>query len=150
MEDIFSKQGADRMIERINKLSSDPQAQWGKMKVDQMLAHCIVPYEMTFTSKYPKPNAITRFFIKLFAKPIVVGPKPYKKNSRTAPEFVISDRRTFEDEKEKLVQYIRKTQELGGAEFDGRESHAMGKLTRDEWNTLFAKHLDHHLTQFGV
>jgi len=150
MGNILEREGADKMIGRINNLSEKTEAQWGKMKVDQMLAHCCVAYDMTFTDKYPKPNGIKRFFIKLFAKPVVVGPKPYPKNSRTAPEFIIEGRRDFEEEKARLIAYVRKAQELGPNDFDGRESHAMGALSSDEWNTLFAKHLDHHLTQFGV
>ncbi|MDZ7604070.1 MAG: hypothetical protein U5K79_00455 [Cyclobacteriaceae bacterium] len=49
-----------------------------------------------------------------------------------------------------MIAYIKKTQELGADYFDGRASHSFGKLTRTEWNNMFAKHLDHHLGQFGV
>jgi hypothetical protein len=37
--------------------------------------------------------------MKLFVKNIVVGEKPYAKNSRTAPEFIIANQRDFEKEK---------------------------------------------------
>ena len=93
---------------------------------------------------------IFRKLLKLFVKPIVVGEKPYKKNSRTAPEFIISDAKNFEIEKERLINYILKTANLGENYFDNRESHSFGKLTKKEWNTMFYKHLDHHLNQFGV
>ena len=56
----------------------------------------------------------------------------------------------FEEEKEKIIDYINKTQELGATHFDGKESHSLGKLTINEWNNLFYKHIDHHLNQFGV
>jgi len=118
--------------------------------VDQMLAHCSVPYEMTYEDKYPKLGGFQRFFLKLFVKQIVVGEKPYKKNSRTAPEFIIEGGKDFEAEKKRLVDYISKTQELGGDHFDGKDNRGFGKLTKTEWNNLFSKHLDHHLTQFGV
>ena len=45
---------------------------------------------------------------------------------------------------------MQKTFDLGSAHFEGKESPSFGALTADEWNVLFAKHLDHHLTQFGV
>jgi hypothetical protein len=35
------------------------------------------------------------------------------------------------------------------AHFDGMESLSSGRLTIQQWNTLFAKHLEHHLGQFG-
>ena len=88
--------------------------------------------------------------LNALVKPIVVGEKPYKKNGRTAPQFLIVDEREFENEKTKLVDYLIKVQELGGSHFDGMESLSFGKLTEREWNNMFYKHIDHHLTQFGV
>ena len=34
--------------------------------------------------------------------------------------------------------------------FEGKESNSFGPLTKGEWNNMFYKHLDHHLSQFGV
>lgn len=150
MKNVFDLKDSQELIARINALSPETPNLWGKMNVSQMLAHCNVPYEMTYTDKYPKPKGFKKFMIKLFAKNIVVGPKPYKKNSRTAPEFLITDERNFEEEKEKLVDHVKKTQKLGTEHFHNKESHAFGPLTEKEWNTLFYKHLDHHLQQFGV
>lgn len=150
MENIFEKEGVDRMIARINSLTPETRAEWGKMSVSQMLAHCNVAYELVYTTKHPRPNAMAKFFIRLFAKQAVVGHKPYPKNSRTAPMFVVEEQRDFEVEKKRIVDHIAKTYELGVTHFDGKESHAFGNLSIKEWNTLFSKHLDHHLTQFGV
>lgn len=150
MKNIFDKNVTEGLISRINQLTPETQNQWGKMSVDQMLAHVNVAYDMTFTDKYPKPKGFKKLIIKLFAKNQVVGEKPYTKNGRTAPEFIITDERNFAQEKSKLVDYLNKVQSLGEAHFDGRESHAFGKLTKKEWSNLFYKHLDHHLRQFGV
>lgn len=150
MKNIFNPKVTEELIERINKLTPETKPNWGKMSVDQMLAHCSVPYEMAFTDKHPKPNAILRFFLKSFVKNGVVNEKPYPKNSRTAPAFIISDRRDFEKEKNSLISYIEKTYELGEKYFEGKESLSFGPMTAKEWNNLFYKHLDHHLTQFGV
>ncbi|MCG1037180.1 DUF1569 domain-containing protein [Polaribacter sargassicola] len=150
MKNIFKKEVTEEVIARINNLSTTSQASWGKMSVSQMLAHCSVTYEMVYTDKHVKPNAFTRWILKTFVKNIVVSEKPYAKNGKTAPQFIISDERDFEKEKQQLVAYIVKTQELGESYFDGKESHSFGKLTIKEWNNSFYKHLDHHLTQFGV
>lgn len=147
---IYDRVEADQMLSRINALTPQSSAQWGKMNVGQMLAHCNVAFDMAFTDKYKKPNAFVRFMLKTFVKPAVVGPKPYKKNTRTAPEFIITDERNFEVERQKLVDYINKVQSLGQDHFEGRSYHSFGKMTAKEWNVSFAKHLDHHLTQFGV
>lgn len=150
MENLFTSQGIQNTIQRINNLTPTTQPQWGKMNVAQMLAHCNVAYDMSLTDQYTKPGAIKKFFLKMFVKNAVVGPKPYPKNGRTAPEFVIADERDFEKEKKKLIDYLNQVQNLGADHFNGKASHSFGPLNDQEWNTMFSKHLDHHLTQFGV
>ena len=150
MKNIFDKEITSEQIIRINNLSATTKPTWGKMSVSQMLAHCCVSYEMVFTDKYPSPNALTRWILKVFVKNIVVSEKPFAKNGRTSPQFIVADEREFEAEKKRLIDYIIKAQELGEAYFEGKESNSFGKLTAAEWNNLFYKHLNHHLTQFGV
>lgn len=150
MKDIFSKDISDEVIRRINMLKPDSKGIWGKMAVGQMLAHCNVTYELMYESKHPKPTGLKKWMIKTFVKNIVVSEKPFKRNSRTAPEFLITSDKDFEKEKNRLQSYITKTQELGRSHYEGKESHSFGKLTANEWNNLFYKHLDHHLQQFGV
>lgn len=150
MKNIFTKQITDEIIARIENLSSATQPIWGKMSVAQMLAHCCVTYEMVYTDKHPRPNAFTRFMMKTLIKNIVTSEKPYVKNGRTARQFLIVEEKEFELEKNRLIDFITKTQELGEQKFEGKESHSFGKLTAKEWNNLFYKHLDHHLRQFGV
>jgi hypothetical protein len=147
---IFQKTEVDKLIDRINKLSADTQPQWGKMNSGQMFAHTNVAYEMSLEDIHKKPSAFAKFMMKLVVKGAVCGPKPYKKNSRTAPQFVISDQRDFDKEKARLINYLVQCQELGESHFDQKESHSFGKMSLNDWNTMFYKHIDHHLTQFGV
>ncbi len=150
LPNIYTRETSDVIISRIHQLHVNTPAKWGKMNVAQMLAHCNVTYEMVYENKHPKPNAFLRFILKAMVKPIVVNEKPYARNSRTAPAFLIVDEREFEKEKKRLVEYIAKTQHLGSSYFEDRESLSFGKLSAAEWNNMFYKHLDHHLSQFGV
>lgn len=150
MKNIFTKSVSREVINRINNLKEKSNPQWGKMTVSQMLAHCNVTYEMVYTEKHPKPNAFIKLLLRLFVKDTVVSEKPYKKNGKTASQFLITDDKNFQNEKERLIFYINKTQALGSDYFEGKESHSFGKLTKNEWNNMFYKHLNHHLTQFNV
>lgn len=150
MKDIFTKSVSTEVINRINSLKEKSHPQWGKMTVSQMLAHCNVTYEMVYTDKHPKPNAFTKLILRLFVKNTVVSEKPYKKNGKTAPQFLITGDKNFQNEKERLIAYINKTQALGSDYFEGKESHSFGKLSKNEWNNMFYKHLNHHLTQFNA
>lgn len=151
MENVFDAKDAQHYIDRINKLTAESKGLWGKMTVDQMLAHCNVSYEMVYEpEKHKKPGAIAKFILKNFVKPKVVGEKAYTQNGPTAPQFIISDQKNFNEEKKRLIGFIQKTQQLGASAFDGKESFSFGKLKAQEWNNMFAKHLNHHLAQFGV
>jgi hypothetical protein len=150
MKNIFDPKDTAEVIDRIQRLSPDTKPLWGKMAVGQMLAHCNVSYEMVYETKHPKPNSFKKFLLKQFVKNAVVGPKPYKRNSTTAPEFRVKENKDFGAEKQRLIDYLNRTQQLGEAHFEGNESHSFGPLTKEEWNTMFYKHLDHHLSQFGV
>jgi len=150
MKNIFDRTIAKEVINRIERLTPETKPNWGKMTVDQMLAHCNVTYEMVFSDKYKRPNSFVRFMLKLLVKPSVVGEKRYPKNGKTAPQFIIQGDKNFKKEKKRLIAYINKTVKLGIAHFEGKESHSFGILKANEWNNMFYKHLDHHLNQFGV
>ncbi|UII24342.1 DUF1569 domain-containing protein [Fulvivirga ligni] len=150
LPNIFSKEVSENVIHRINQLTPSSQPKWGKMSVSEMLAHCNAVYEMVYEDKHPKPNFFMGFILKSFVKKIVTNETPYKKNSQTAPALKITDTREFETEKTRIINYITRTQELGAHNFDNKESHSFGPLIVNEWNNMFYKHLDHHLTQFGV
>ena len=150
MKNIFEAKETQEVVNRLNRLQPESQPQWGKMTVGQMLAHCSVTYEMVYEEgKYPQPGIFMKLIFKLLVKNKVVSEKPYQPNNPTAPKFIIKEDKDFAQEKDRLIGYIQKTQELGEAYFDGRASRSFGVLNKKEWNNMFYKHLDHHLRQFG-
>lgn len=150
MKNIFDAAVVDEQIARINRLTTTTTPQWGKMSVDQMLAHLNVAYIMAYENTVKKPNWLLQQVLKRFVKNKVVGPEPYARNTPTAPVFKMVGAKDFEAEKAKLIAYMRRVQNDGEKTFSGKESPSFGPLTAAEWNVLFYKHLDHHLTQFGV
>lgn len=147
---IFSAETVQSLENRINKIDPALPPQWGKMNAAQMIAHLNVMYEMAYEDNHPNPNPFMRFILKAFVKKMVVGDTPYPKNGQTAPAFVIKDARDFEAEKKRLIQYLHKSLDIGRAAHEQRLYRSFGKMTSEEWNTMFYKHIDHHLTQFAV
>ncbi|KAA5532429.1 DUF1569 domain-containing protein [Taibaiella lutea] len=150
MKNVFAPEVTQEIIDRIYKLTPDTQRQWGKMTVSQMLAHCSVTYEMIYENIHPKPKGFQKFLLRTFVKNIVISEKPYKPNNPTAPVFLIKEDKDFHKEQKRLTDYIQRTQQLGAAHFEQKESNSFGKLSSNQWNNMFYKHLDHHLNQFGV
>ncbi len=121
------------------------------MTVAQMLAHCNVTYELVYEEeKYPKPGFFMKLILKLLVKDAVTNEKLYKRSLRTAPMFIMKEAKDFQAEKDRLIAHVNTTQQLGESYFDGKKSHSFGVLTKNEWNNMFYKHLDHHLKQFSV
>lgn len=147
---IFSSEVTEQFISRIQKIQDTTNPQWGKMNAAQMIAHCCVTYELVYENIHPKPGLLMQLLLKTIVKKTVTGTAPYKKNLKTSPAFLKTGEYNLAAEKTRLINYLRRTQELGESYFDGKESHSFGKLNTNEWNNMFAKHLDHHLTQFGV
>ena len=151
MQNVFDAQDAQEYINRINNLTPETQRKWGKMSVDQVLAHLNVAYDLTFTpEKFPKPNFIAKFLLSRFVKPKITNEIPYKPSLPTSPAFIIANERNFEEEKAKLIGNIQRVQQLGREAFEGKENINFGKMAAQDWNNMFAKHLNHHLEQFGV
>ena len=151
MQNVFDAKDAQEYINRINNLTPETQRKWGKMSVDQVLAHLNVAYDLTFTpEKFPKPSFIAKFLLSKFVKPKITNEIPYKQSLPTSPVFIIADERNYEEEKAKLIGNIQRVQQLGREAFEGKENINFGKMTAQCWNNMFAKHLNHHLDQFGV
>ncbi len=152
--DVFTRNEVDMLKNRIQRLTPETRPHWGRMNAAQMLAHASKPYDTLYDAeyqrRYPPHTGLMRLLLKWLVKPLVVGPKPYQPNTRTAPSYVVADERDFMREREKLFGYIDRVASEGRPEFEGRLSHSFGPLKADEWNALFYKHLDHHLRQFGV
>ncbi len=146
----FDPKTTEKTFERLEKLNYMSKPQWGKMNVAQMMAHLNVTYDLAYDRIQSPASFFTRIMLKLFVKPIVTNDKPYKKNSPTAPVFIIADERDFEKEKAIFINNIKETEAKGAAFFEGKISASFGKMTAMQWNTQFYKHIDHHFTQFGV
>ena len=146
----FDPSTTESVLTRLEDLSVDTQPQWGKMNVAQMLAHLNVAYAYSNGSLHSKNSWLAKIMLKTFVKKIVVGDKPYTKNSRTAPEFLITTTKEFSNDKAKLIANIKETEQKGASYFEGKESASFGPLTAIEWSNMFYKHIDHHFTQFGV
>jgi hypothetical protein len=150
MKSLFNEKDVNGFIERINKLSPESKPLWGKMNVAQMLAHCEVPLKIAQGELKLKVNPIIKFLFAKRARKHILGEAGFGKNSPTMNEARIADKREFEEEKQKLIKKIRSFYEKGKAGIT-REPHPFfGPLSIEEWDHMQSKHLDHHLSQFGV
>lgn len=147
MKTIFNDKDYSELLKRAESLQPDSPRQWGKMNVAQMMAHVSRTIELSLglASAPSESNFIFRWFLK----PLVVGPRPVKKNSPTSKAFLITDEREFQIENPRLLENLRAAK-ARGPHGQWSPSVAFGPLTPDEWGRLTYKHMDHHLRQFAV
>lgn len=147
MESYFNEQAWSNLQSRLQQLTPESNAQWGKMNVAQMMKHCQSPLQLAVGKEEVamKPN----WLIKFFFKKMMYSPKPFKKNAPTPPIFQVTDERDFNKEKEQLKHWM---QELwNDRDNESRRPHPVfGEFTKDQWGIMQWKHLDHHFRQFGV
>ena len=131
---------------RIRMLTPGAHGRWGKMTVDQMLWHCSQAIATslgeipTRPMTVPLPKAVVRF---------IVLNLPWVKSGPTAPDFLARERYDFETERLRALDLVSR---FASRPLDSAWARhpAFGAMTGHEYSRLHAKHLNHHLTQFGV
>ena len=131
---------------RLDSLRADTKPLWGKMSVDQMLWHINVSMREA-TGDYtpqlkalPVPKALMRWAVLNI---------PWGKGAPTRPDMLVTSTHDFQAQKrEALALLDRILARPLSAEWP--TSASLGKMSGKHWSHLTAKHLEHHLTQFGV
>ena len=147
MKSLFDREAYEEVKSRLNQLNENSVAQWGKMSVGQMTWHCQGPFNiMLEKNDYGmKPNWLAKVFFK---KSLYID-KPWRKNLPTAKFLKAKETKDFNAEKTKLEVLIDEV--FARREQEEWNPHpGFGYFTRQQWGQMQYKHLDHHLTQFGV
>ena len=146
VKNLFEPAVKQDIINRINKLTPDSKALWGKMNVGQMLAHCQMPIGVADGTHKLKRTLFGRL-VGPMVKSMLYNDKPFKRSLPTDKSFLMTDPKDFEIEKQKLLAMVSNFTEAGIV----NETHTFfGKLTKEQWSKGTWKHIDHHLKQFGV
>jgi len=149
MQSLFDKTSYDEIISRLNKLSLQSSAQWGKMDVAQMLAHCKEAFKVPLSEKR-LPRMFMGRLIGWMIKSKLYDESPWKQNLPTAPNFIIKDQRNFDTEKKELTDLVNKFYKAGPSGISKYPHPFFGKFTTEQWGKSMYKHIDHHLRQFAV
>jgi hypothetical protein len=146
MKTLHDPSHRGELVRRLEALTPNSERRWGKMSVDQMLWHvgdalALSLGEITVSGeKPPIPRGLLKF---------IVLNLPWGKNGPTHSAFVAKHNYDFTAERRRCLQLIDKVA--------SREVHSdwpnhpvFGRMTGEQVSRLHAKHLNHHLTQFGV
>jgi hypothetical protein len=150
MKTIRNESDRAGLIERLNKLTGEEKALWGKMNVNQMLSHLVQAGEMPFGHNLEDKG---NFFTKNIVKTLVLYVLPMPKEVKTSPEMNQQENGRkpleFAEDKKTVIGLIEK---LSNLSVDDKcfQHPIFGTMNAKEWAGLAHKHIDHHLKQFGV
>jgi hypothetical protein len=146
---LYSPEVYRECLDRIEKLTPETRPRWGTMSAAQMLSHCAEIQEVSNGKELKN----TPFPVKLFkglVRNMVVNEKPYPKNSKTHPQYRQTAARDFETEKRRLLAALDQFVNMDQKQAEAIRHPLFGKMSPEEKGWSIYKHLDHHLTQFGV
>jgi len=135
-----------QIIKRIRSLRRDSPRRWGRMSADQMLWHVnqalgtALGRVQPSPDRMPIPTAVMRFAVLKL---------PWTKHAPTNKAFITGDRHDFEAERARCRALIH---DIVARSVDVAPPRhpVFGQMTGRQQSQLHAKHLDHHLKQFGV
>ena len=135
------------VLRRLNALGPDTNRRWGKMSVAQMLWHVNEAMEGALGRSIAEPvrMPLPRPLIKFLVLNV-----PWGKGAPTLKRWIPqSDTYNFASERERCRRLV---DELASRPLTDTwpDSPSLGRMSGREVSRLHAKHLNHHLTQFGV
>jgi hypothetical protein len=146
---LFSPEVYQDCLNRVGRLTPGTAAEWGSMTAAQMLSHCAEIQEVSNGKELQNTPFLAKLF-KGMIRNMVVNEKPYPKNTKTHPQYKQTSDRDFETEKKRLLNALDMFVNADD-ERAGRSRHPLfGEMSTEERGWSMYKHLDHHLTQFGV
>lgn len=149
-KNIFDPAVKQQILQRIDSLTHESKARWGKMNVRQGLHHMGLTFRNAageLPVKIQKGSALKKKIMKFF---LLNAPIP-KGKAETLPEFNTVtngvDPQDFALEQSNLKASIER---FFASKSLAPESASGGEFTREDWGMLMYRHTDHHLKQFGA
>jgi hypothetical protein len=147
MRTIFDKITRDGLIDRINLITTETKAEWGKMTVYQMVRHCTLYEEMMLGKTRFKRTFLGYLFGRMALRSLTKNESLLRKNTPTIPALVESSHTgDIAAEKKKWIALI---EEYGGDPHGNIIHPFFGRIEKEQIGYLVYKHADHHLRQFN-
>ncbi len=147
MNSLWQEDARRELTSRLDKLSPNAAAQWGRMNAPQMLAHLNDAFRMATGELSVKPRNLPIRYWPL--KQLAIYWLPFPKGAPTAPELIARQSTDWDTEKNNLRKLISGFTTPDRANLIS-EHPAFGSMTPKDWGVLGYRHIDHHFRQFGA
>ncbi len=146
---LFENEKRQQILGRIGRLSASANGRWGKMTAPEAICHMADGLLIAFGEKPVtfKPSLLSTWLGRWF---VIYSPIPWPKGKIQATREFFETRPSpdFEKNRTLLVNLVQRFEK--GPNQKWGVSPFLGPLSPGDWATLNYRHIDHHLTQFGV
>ena len=135
------------LVNRLDRLTPESTARWGKMTALQMLAHLADWMLMAKGDLDAAPRkSVLRFPL---IKQLAVYWLPFPRNVQTSPELLSRKPSDWTAERAAVRRHVQSFENLD-PNLPWPHHPVFGKLTPAAWCVFAYRHMDHHLRQFGI
>jgi hypothetical protein len=152
MTTIFDAATYESLRERAGRLTPESPRQWGRMTPHQAVCHLNDSFLIVLgdrTTDFRANSLFNRTVARFLA---LSTPVPWPKGVPTSPEADQERKGTppgaFDEDVAQLRDLMARFRETEGRSLDPHI--AFGPLTSGEWGRWGYRHMNHHLSQFGV
>ncbi len=152
MDNFFTQEVKESVIDRINNLKPEAESLWGSMNVNEMFCHLSDQLRLALgvTQSPLEGPAIFKTQFGIFIALYVL---PWRKGGEASPAAMDKNKKgtkpkDFFTDKEELISLLN--QFYNSKENSLNPHPFFGKFTHKQWGRMMAKHTNHHLNQFGV
>ena len=149
MKSVWNAQDHGALRDRVQRLTPESSAQWGRMNAPQMVAHLTDAIRMASGElpTAPKNMPLLRYPPM---KQLVLYCLPFPKGAPTAPELLARKPGSGRWRSASFATSSTSSCAAGPLPRSRGRHPVFGRLSGKAWGTLVYRHMDHHLKQFGV
>ena len=148
MRSLWDPNAAEQMLARLDRLTPDTRARWGRFTCPDMVAHLNESMRMALGDITPASKNLPIRYFPL--KQLIIYMFPFPKGAPTAPELIARSGRAVWTEELKTFRELMARVTARSGDTVWPVHPAFGPMSRRDWGVLGYKHLSHHFTQFGV
>ncbi|MBI3792116.1 MAG: DinB family protein [Gemmatimonadetes bacterium] len=149
MQTIFDPANERATLARLERLTPDAPARFGKFNAHRMMCHLIDASLIALGDKPVRAGTGPLTFPPLRYAMLFLLPWP-KGKVKTHKEFLETKPAEFEADRARLRALLAQVAQRGRDGGPFQPHPAFGRLSVEHWGGLVLRHVDHHFAQFGV
>ncbi len=134
------------LIRRLLTVRATTEPRWGRLDAPHMICHLGDMLAISL-GELPAESMNRKAFQRFPLKHLVIYVLPWPKGAPSAPEQRSTAPGDFDADRRRLIERMERF--AATPRTKGPAHPLFGPLSNDQWNCLHARHIGHHLKQFG-